>query len=396
MVDPGTPIERLAISWQLSDSHGWGVFGLNLTLNLHRHGPMPPLLLTEPYIIDLPEATIDELRGYVGEQRNLMGQVEARGETIYSAQIAILHALGANFQHVDVTDKVRGRINIGFTFFERGAFDAPAIARANAYDRILAGSSWNRDYARAAGVRDIEFVSQGVDIDLFQPGPGTQAYKDRFAIFSGGKLELRKGQDLVLAAFKIFHARHPDAILITSWRNGWPKSAMDVTASVHVNQAPETGADDELKIAEWATANGVPANAFIDLGWLSNRVMPSVLRDMDAAVFPNRCEGGTNLVAMEAMATGIPCVLSANTGHLDIMTPSNSYALKDQRIVAGDDSPGAMWRESQVEEIVERLEEIYTDRTEAARRGGAGAEFMRDLSWQNQTRRLVASIENLF
>ena len=46
-------------------------------------------------------------------------------------------------------------------------------------------------------------------------------------IFSGGKLELRKGQDLVVAAFKIFHARHPDALLISSWQNGWPESAMN-------------------------------------------------------------------------------------------------------------------------------------------------------------------------
>jgi len=389
-------IERLAISWQLSDTHGWGVFGLNVARQLIRDGKLPPLLLAEPYIIEMAEDDVEELRPYVTEQRTLMGQVEARGENIYSEQIAVLHALGAQFRHLDVTDRVRGRVNIGFTFFERGAFDADAIQRANAYDRILAGSSWNRDYARAAGVRNIEFVSQGVDTEIFKPGPGTGAYKDQFAIFSGGKLELRKGQDLVVAAFKIFHARHPDSVLITSWRNAWTESAMDVTASVHAATAPEVDADGELRIKDWAVANGIPADAFIDLGWLSNSVMPDVLRDMDAAVFPNRCEGGTNLVAMEAMACGVPTVLSANTGHLDIIADGNCYALQDQRAVADPEGPGGMWRESQVEEIVERLEQIYADREEAKRRGADAARFMQDLSWENQTRRLVGAIEDLF
>ena len=47
--------------------------------------------------------------------------------------------------------------------------------------------------------------------------------------------------------------------------------------------------------------------------------MASLLKQSDLAVFPNRCEGGTNLVAMEAIACGIPTVLSANSGHLDLM-----------------------------------------------------------------------------
>ncbi|MEK9722522.1 MAG: glycosyltransferase family 4 protein, partial [Rhodospirillaceae bacterium] len=314
---------------------------------------------------------------------------------MYSAEVAILHALGAQFRHVEITDMIRGAVNVGFTFFERGAFDAEAIQRANAYDRVLAGSSWNRDYARAHGVRDIEFVSQGIDTALFHPGPGTGAYAGRFAVFSGGKLELRKGQDLVLAAFKIFHARHPDSVLVTSWRNAWPESAQDVTASVHVAAAPTTGADGELDIAGWAAANGVAADAFIDLGWLSNTAMAGAYRDMDVGLFPNRCEGGTNLVAMEAMACGVPCILSANTGHLDIIRDGNCLALTDQRPLTDEAAPAGMWRESQVEEIVARLEDAYADRDAARRIGAAGAAFMEDLSWRNQTARLVEALADL-
>lgn len=387
-------VSRLAITWQLSDSHGWGVFGLNLALNLLARGGPAPLLLGRPDFLDTPAETLGRLQHLIDEQRQIQARVldPAGGQSVNIGGVAVLHALANGFRHNDI---VRGDVDIGVIFFELGPIDAEARARAGRYARVIAGSSWNRDYARANGIDNIEFVAQGVDTALFGPGPASGAYDDRFAIFSGGKLEMRKGQDLVLAAFKIFHARHPEALLITSWRNAWPKSAMGMTGSVHVAHDPEIGPDGEIMVKRWAMANGVAEEAFVDLGWVANRQAAAILRDMDAAVFPNRCEGGTNLVAMEAMACAVPCVLSANTGHLDIIAEDNCYPLTDQRAVTPAGSAHEMWRESQVEEIVEQLEAIYTDRAEARRRAEAGSRFMADLSWANQTERLIRAINDL-
>lgn len=383
---------RLGITWQLSDSHGWGVFGLNLSLNLlARDGPKP-LLFGTPDFLDTPDDTLALLAPLFDEQRQIQAQVldRAEGQSVKVGGVTVLHALANGFVHNDV---VRGEADIGFIFFEQGGIDAEAKARAGQYGHILAGSSWNRDYARAHGIEHIEFISQGVDTAIFRPGPASDAYRDRFAIFSGGKLELRKGQDLVVAAFKVFHARHPDAVLITSWRNAWPESAIGMSNSVHIDVEPKVGPDGELMIERWAHANGIAPEAFIDLGWMANRQTAAVLRDMDVAVFPNRCEGGTNLVAMEAMASGVPCILSANTGHLDIIAGENSFSLTDQRSLSAPGSATEMWRESQIEEIVAQLETVYADRQAARRRAEAGAAFMADLSWANQTQRLLAAID---
>lgn len=388
-------IERLAVSWQLSDTHGWGIFGLNLVKNLIQNGPIAPLILAEPYLLEISDEDHAVLSPLINEMHQIMSAIDAEGKQAYSTQIAVLHALAANFQHGELTDKLRGRCNIGFTFFERGNFSRDAIARANTYDLILAGSSWNRDFARAAGIRDIEFVCQGVNTSIFHPGSPSSAYQGRFTIFSGGKLELRKGQDLVIAAFKLFHARHPEALLITSWQNHWPETARDIAVSEHISTKPIVNQEGNLMIADWAEANGIPPSAFIDLGLVPNRKMPSVLWDMDAAVFPNRCEGGTNLVAMEAMACGVPCIISANTGHLDIIADDNCFALDDQRSVTDPYGDFSMWQESQVEQILEMLERIYSDRTEAKRRSNRGVKTMQALSWSNQTAKLIASIEHL-
>jgi glycosyltransferase involved in cell wall biosynthesis len=101
------------------------------------------------------------------------------------------------------------------------------------------------------------------------------------------------------------------------------------------------------------------------------------LREADAAIFPNRCEGGTNLVAMEAMACGVPTILSANTGHLDLIRDGAALALTDQRAIAS--APG--WRESNIEEILAALEDLYTDRARAREIGAAGAKLLAGLTW---------------
>ena len=44
------------------------------------------------------------------------------------------------------------------------------------------------------------------------------------------------------------------------------------------------------------------------------------MKSADISIFPNRCEGGTNLVAMESLCCGIPTALSSNSGHLDLLS----------------------------------------------------------------------------
>ena len=51
-------------------------------------------------------------------------------------------------------------------------------------------------------------------------------------------------------------------------------------------------------------------------------------RNTDVGVFPNRCEGGTNLVLMEYMACGKPVIASCTSGHRDIVSEEMRFLLK--------------------------------------------------------------------
>lgn len=303
----------------------------------------------------------------------------------------MLHALGNNGAHGPLWDRLRGRRNVGVIFFEDTAFDDVAVDAARALDLVIAGSNWNGDVLRSLGVSNVRVIQQGVDATIFHPAPASGRMADRFVVFSGGKLEYRKGQDLVIAAFRRFREKYPESVLVTAWHNPWPHLITDLDRAGHVNGVPAVR-DGVLDVTSWLAANGIPRDAVIDIGRVPNEAMGRILREANVAVFPNRGEGGTNLVAMESMATGIPTVVSNNTGHADLVATGGCLALQHQgtvrpptRFFRSIDG----WGESDVDEIVQALETAYHDAPSTRAVAQHGASAMQGWSWRAQTNRLV-------
>ncbi len=383
---------HLGLSWQLSSYTGWGQFGIQAVTRMVGSGRAFPVLLSDANAES--ELIVDPL------QRALLLSV-LNASAPFRRQLApgarldfdVLVALGDDLR-LAAPYVGRGRREIGVVFLESARLSREGRERGEGYARLVAGSSWAADVLRGHGLDRVSTVLQGIDPRLYRPAPRLGLLPGRFVVFSGGKLEYRKGQDIVLAAFRRFHQRHPDALLVASWQNLWPQSAAGIVAGGHVAAPPGLDAHGQLDIGGWLSANGLPAGSFLDIGLVPNMMMASALDEVDVAVFANRCEGGTNLVAMEAMAKGVPTVLSANTGHLDLIGNDTCFALTHQRPVAG--LPGIAtdgWGESDVDEMVEALERVYTDRAEARRRGEAGAALLAALSWPTQIDRLLAEVE---
>jgi len=388
--------DSIAIGWRPSSLSGWGVYGTNLALQLKKQGRNPVLYLA-PHRLDLDADALRILKPVLQRQPHLDELLQKIG--VLDFDFPVLHALRNDF-HPPMEDQVaRGKPNVGVIFFEDTEISAGGLERARGYDLIVAGSHWNRHIAEARGLTNVVTVLQGVDTHQFRPQPRTDRFKDRFVVFSGGKLEYRKAQDVVIAAFRAFHARHPEALLMVAWGNQWPAIMPTIERSPYVDGKPEEGADGALNIGAWLTRNGVPAGSYLDLGMAPNRAMPGFLASADVALFPNRCEAGTNLVAMETMAAGIPTILALNTGQLDIANskqwPDHCYELRIQRPVAPYEPYAGTegWGEPDLDETIEALEAAYADGDRRKRIGAAGAEFMRKLDWSIQIAELVCQID---
>jgi len=384
-------------SWRF----GWGVYAINMALHWHADPDLAPLsaLPFEPRdLLDLPgldPAWGQRLAPFAAASLAFQKMLAQTAGPVLDVSCPVLHPIYDRMQVAPIEGGkyVFGRPTIGMVFSIDTAFDAAARERAKRFPLIVAGCRWNQQVLEDAGIGPVALVLQGVDPSLFHPAPRQGTFNGRFAIFSGGKLEYRKGQDLVMRAFREFRRRHAEALLVTTWHSPWPRLSQSLASEG--SPAPPLTADGHIDVPGWANAFGLPTDSVVDLGSVPQPRMPDLLRETDVALFPNRCECGTNLVAMEAMACGLPVILSANTGHLDLMAPDNSYALSRQTpvdlaraAVGGSDG----WGESDVEEIVEQLESVYRGREEAGRRGAQAAARLTGLSWQRQIQALKTAI----
>jgi len=386
-----TPPPFLGIAWPPGLHSGWGVFGTNLVLHLARKPHLRPFLLNVGGFAQ-PNPLHRPLLAPMLQQWQAF-QAHLPGDRPLSLPFPVLHALGNDFSTTS-RERFQGSRNYGFIFFENTQISAEGLARAQQYDRLLAGSTWNTEILARYGI-DAPTVWQGIDPTLFHPAPKAGWYRDRFVIFAGGKLEFRKGQDIVVAAVREFRRRHPETLLLFAWNTHWPAFLLGLDRAGHIQGLPPTTANGQMDIGAWLVANGLPPDSFVDVGLMPNPLMATVYREADVALFPNRCEGGTNLVAMECLACGIPTILSANTGHRDLIDSEHCYPLTHQKPVDPHPHfPGTDgWGESDLAEILAILERVYRDRASAQRKGEKAAQFMTRFTWAHQAEQLWRTLE---
>jgi glycosyltransferase involved in cell wall biosynthesis len=385
---------RVVINWAVSSFFGWGVYGLNLALQWSRDPEIEPMSTIPISPGDLLVNPIQRhaLGPFLALSKSLQDALPPLGTSRFQLDCPMLSDIDLSpngFEH-----PISGRPTIGLVFFDTAWLAPAAIERVRTLPLLVAGSNWNQRILNEHGLDNVVTVLQGVEPALFHPAPAGAWFGDRFCVFSGGKLEYRKAQDIVLAAFRVFAQRHPAALLVTAWHCPWQGLARSVDAS---GLAAPVRFDQQgrIDVIGWAAASGIGADQILDLGAVPNHEMPAILREMDVAVFPNRCEVGTNLVAMECMACGLPVILSRNTGHLDLMEGENCFPLERQAPLDGyraglGDVPG--WGESNVDEVVETLERVFADRSDARRRGQCAAASMAKLTWAQTAERLKALV----
>lgn len=288
------------------------------------------------------------------------------------------------------------RINIGYCFFEYAQLAYPYIAEAaGRWDHIVAGSSWCEGHLRQGGMGRTSTILQGIDPFYFS----CQAPRHddgRFIVFSGGKFEFRKGHDIVIAAMSVFMQRHADVWLSCSWHNAWPASLKTMEQTHLIDFVWQDTSCGEL-LYDTVARNGLDPDRVLLHPPLHNGRMPLIYGESDIGVFPNRCEGGNNMVMCEYMACGRPVIASDRTGHADVITPDNAFCMTSYipvtATLGGCDA--AVWPEPSAEELLELLERAYRDRHIARTKGVTAAGDMTKLTWSGAARQFHGLAEQL-
>ncbi len=277
---------------------------------------------------------------------------------------------------------VRGKFNYGYTVFEN-ELNESSVLNSKKYDKVITASTWAYQKLITAGIKNADLLIQGIDSKTFYPGKNHDN-NNLFVIYSGGKFEIRKSQDLVLKAVSILQKKYKDIILVNSWYNAWPQSMKTMARSKFIKYE-EKGNTWEEFMSNICRINDLDPTRVLSLPLIPNEELREVYLKSDIGLFPNRCEGGTNLVLMEYMACGKPVIASYNTGHKDILTADNSIMLekmKEFNLYDSDKRLVSVWEEPDLDEIIDKIEFAYHNRDGLKVIGEKAAQDMKKHSWQ--------------
>lgn len=376
----------LYLNLPFGSAHGWGVCGRYLARELSRL--LPVRVISEPFSAEQVGDVLDfhELQGLLagGDQHGnaalLDGTLEADGPLLQGISDERL---------LPRRPRIRAKIRIGYTFFERNELKAESVENGRRlFDWVVTGSTWCTMLLKEAGLSNVRTVVQGIDPTLFHPvlegNLPREFLRDKFVIFSGGKFELRKGQDIAIRACRVLQDRHADVVLVNAWFNPWETSFETMRGSSLIRFSPR-GRTYEQRVQSVLADNGLDLRRVITCPRQPNFAMPRIYHNSDVGLFPNRCEGGTNLVLMEYMACGKPVVAVNTTGHADIVNALNALIVGTKGTTTIRDHDGtleARWPEPDVDDAIDKLEWVYQNRDKMRRLGEQAGADLAQRTWR--------------
>jgi glycogen(starch) synthase len=236
---------------------------------------------------------------------------------------------------------------------------------ANRADRVITCSHYMRGHVADIYDLDEERVSvipNGIDPLDLQPVDDLETLRSRFAapddklVLLVGRLVYEKGFQLALEALP---------------------GVIDEVGGVRFLVAGSGTHEDELR--KQARALGLEEHGTF-LGWIGDDVLHSLYRISDLCVIPSLYEP-FGLVALEAMASGCPCIV-ADTGGL-------------REVVPGGERVGLRFRGGDAEHLGVMVERMLTDAPLRERLVAEASEHILRFDWADVARQTAAVYDEL-
>ncbi len=261
---------------------------------------------------------------------------------------------------------------------------------AEAVDEVWAYTMALRDCYVESGIPAdrVHVVPLGVDVTRFRPGvpPLPLQTRRRFKfLFVGGTIH-RKGFDVLLAAYARAFSAADDVCLVVK-DMGADSFYRGQTAGAEVTRLRETP--------------GAPEVEYIDRA-LSEEDLAGLYAACDCLVHPYRGEG-FGLPIAEAMACGLPVVVTGMGAALDYCDVSRAYLIPahkryfPERRIHDVETVGQPWlAEPDPEALVAILRHVIAHPEEARAKGTAASAFVRDnLTWEQAADAVECRLEAL-
>lgn len=295
-----------------------------------------------------------------------------RDPSITLAQIRKLNQAGAMVWHDQPRENWATspfEKNIAIVPWETTQIPQSWVDRLNGFDALLVPCKQNIQCFKDSGVTiPIELIHWGVDPEIFHEIERPE--REVFTFGHMGALSQRKGTDLLIEAFLEAFPTEQDVRLInkTSF-NTYPFNVKD--KRVKVLMTPFT--HEEL-IAEF-------------------------FKEIDCFVFPTRGEG-FGMTPLEAMATGVPAIVTGWSGPLEYMTPETGWLIDYTMAPAKNftdivyKEPCGDWAEPSKEHLIKLMRYAYEHRDEVREKGKSAADHVRqNWLWKDKIKMFHSALD---
>ena len=248
-------------------------------------------------------------------------------------------------QHYPILPPPEADLPLALVFWEESVLPLAMVRQLDAYRGVLAPTRFVAkvlvDSGVAAPVRLLGHPPRLAPF-LAAERPARLADGGVFRFLHVSSCFPRKGVDVLLAAYsEAFRQTDPVMLVI----KGHPNPHNDVAAQIARLQAADPGLPDIQLIEED----------------LSEAALLDLYGSADAMVLPTRGEG-FNLPAAEAMAAGLPLIVTGYGGHLDFCGPAEARMLDFSFSPAAThlSSAGSVWAEPRRSDVVAALREAVS------------------------------------
>jgi glycosyltransferase involved in cell wall biosynthesis len=256
-------------------------------------------------------------------------------------------------------------------------------------DGILVPSEYSKRAIRDSGVRvPIAVIGHGIDHSGLMPrvigdrakrGPVTHALPFTFMHISSGLA--RKGIEELITAYCIAFSRHDPVLLVVKTFDN-PTNTIDSW------------------VARLTSASKYSPSIQIISEQLDQGEMDFLYHVADALVLPSRGEG-FNLPTAEAMARGLPVIVTRHSGHLDFCNDENSFLIDCAYEFSSShlEIPNSFWARPSIEQLVWAMKTVYRDGrspdTITASRAAQGQQAALRLRWGDVAERVEGFVKYL-
>lgn len=248
-------------------------------------------------------------------------------------------------QH-DMATRVGKGPFFGMPIFEVNGFNPQEVLHLESLDHVIVNSQWASSIVQKYCKVPVSVCPLGVDTSLFKPDTKLLEKKD-FMFLNVGKMEKRKGHDILIEAFNKAFSKNMDVKLYLLWDNHFP----NCNRQYWIDLAKKSRMGSQI----------------YPLGRVdSPETVAMLMQQADCGVFPFRAEGW-NLPLLEMMACNKPVIATNYSAPTEYLKEENAYLLDYTMEPAIDNEWKQFngefeWALPNIDQLVEWMRYVYRQR----------------------------------